>query len=150
MAAFADPRRPGSSVTAHTGDTYQVVASMLSAPRSHGTFERRRAGSRRVTSGCIEHSNETGGLPSISELCAVAHVSERKLREAFVSTFGVPPGQYFRLRALDRSRTQLAAGAHDTTIGEIALAAGFKHQGRFARYYFEAFGELPSETIRRA
>jgi AraC-like DNA-binding protein len=59
------------------------------------------------------------------------------------------PFQYFRLRALDRARIRLATGAQGTTIDGIALDAGFNHQGRFARYYLDAFGELPSATLRR-
>ena len=34
-----------------------------------------------------------------------------------------------------------------SVIREIAIRFGFKHQGRFSRRYFTAFGELPSQTL---
>ena len=36
------------------------------------------------------------------------------------------------------------------SIREIAIHFGFKHQGRYARRYSTAYGELPSQTIERA
>jgi AraC-like DNA-binding protein len=149
LTAFDDPREPRNTATVDTRDAYHAVASMLSATRAHRTFDRRRSGNRRVTRVCAEHVEATGRLPSTSELCAVAHVSERKLREAFVSTFGLSSSQFFRLRALDRARIYLEKGPQSATVDEIALAAGFNHQGRFARYYADGFGELPSSTRRR-
>ena len=34
-------------------------------------------------------------------------------------------------------------------VAEVAGAWGFGHLGRFAGYYADTFGELPSETLRR-
>ena len=91
-----------------------------------------------------------GGMPSIAQLCRVAHVSERRLRKAFVDTFGVPPSRFFRLRGLNKVRRQLTTERSGLTVGATALDAGFGNLGRFASEYSRVFGELPSETLRRA
>ena len=39
--------------------------------------------------------------------------------------------------------------SHAITVREVAIAYGFKHQGRFSRRYFTSFGELPSQTLER-
>jgi len=83
-------------------------------------------------------------------MCLLARVSERKLRQAFIDLYGVSPIHYFRLRPMTRARAQLLDRMSTATINEIALEAGIKHQGRFARYYREVFGELPSETTQTA
>ena len=36
------------------------------------------------------------------------------------------------------------------SIRDIAIKYGFKHQGRYARRYYTAFGELPSQTIENS
>lgn len=43
-------------------------------------------------------------------------------------------------------RRELASGGANSSIQCIASRAGFWHMGRFARYYRETFGELPSQT----
>jgi len=35
-------------------------------------------------------------------------------------------------------------------IREVAVQYGFKHAGRYARRYFNSFGELPSQTLLNA
>ncbi|QIG97958.1 MULTISPECIES: helix-turn-helix domain-containing protein [unclassified Bradyrhizobium] len=35
-------------------------------------------------------------------------------------------------------------------ISEVALKWGFTHMGRFAASYRSAFGQYPSDTVRRA
>ena len=42
----------------------------------------------------------------------------------------------------------LAAGA--TSVSDVALVCGFGNFGNFANYYRIKFGELPSQTLKRA
>jgi transcriptional regulator GlxA family with amidase domain len=44
----------------------------------------------------------------------------------------------------------LAATVGSTTVSVEALNGGFWHFGEFSRAYRVCFGELPSETLRRA
>jgi transcriptional regulator GlxA family with amidase domain len=54
-----------------------------------------------------------------------------------------------RLR-LAAAREQLSRPGDRTTVTEVALSLGFLHLPRVPRYYREAFGEHPSETLRSA
>jgi AraC-like DNA-binding protein len=81
-------------------------------------------------------------------MCLVAHVSERRLRDAFTDVVGVPPITYFRFRSLARARHILThTGSPGRTVGDIASDLGFRNFGRFASQYNMTYGELPSATL---
>jgi AraC family transcriptional regulator, ethanolamine operon transcriptional activator len=54
------------------------------------------------------------------------------------------------MRRLNEARRALKA-AHGTavTVAEVAMGNGFFHFARFAKDYFQQFGELPSATLGR-
>ena len=105
--------------------------------------------SRRIVHACIDLAHAMGRIPSISEMCIAAHVSERRLREAFVREFSQPPSRYFRDWALQHARLRLLAGEppHVTVTG-TAQDLGLFHLGRFAGHYRALFGEKPSVTLQ--
>jgi len=104
-----------------------------------------------IVTACIERAEATGRVPGVAEMRLAAHVSERRLRHAFVHEYGVPPAQFFRRWALDRSRRHLLEQGDDfTSVTRVALDLGFRHLGRFAAYYRSQFGELPSATLARS
>ena len=105
--------------------------------------------SRHVVHACIDYANATQRIPSITELCLAAHVSERRLREAFVREFDLPPSRYFRNWALEAAHRRLvmAEPAHES-VTDVAVDIGFDHLGRFAGHYRALFGEPPSATLR--
>lgn len=88
-------------------------------------------------------------LPMLT-LCRGIGVSERKLQISFREAYGITPQAFMRHRALQAAHRALAAAdpasAHVSTV---AIAHGFKHLGRFARYHRDLFGETPSETLGR-
>ena len=87
----------------------------------------------------------------IKKLVLASGVSERTLRNSFNEFFGMSPARYLQLRQLHTIRRALiqADPAHDTVSG-ILVAHGEWAFSRFARRYRKLFGELPSETLRRA
>lgn len=88
---------------------------------------------------------------SISDLAHQGGVAERTLRTAFQKCFGVSPIEYLRVRRLNHARQLLeSAGAGETTVTQIAFQLGFWDLGRFAKAYYQLFGKLPSETLRRS
>ena len=88
---------------------------------------------------------------SLSDLCAVTDVSERTLRNAFLNVVGLSPQSYIKAIRLNRVRSKLERTASTSvTVASVALACGFSHFGRFASDYRRFFGELPSETRRKA
>jgi len=58
---------------------------------------------------------------------------------------------HLRRIRLDRVHAELLRAGHaDERIGDVAMRWGFFHPSRFARQYQDRFGELPSDTARRA
>jgi AraC-like DNA-binding protein len=86
----------------------------------------------------------------LAEICAVAGVSERSLRNAFATVLGVSPNQYLLLRRLNGVRRSLLAPADAVSVTQTALRFGFWDLGRFAASYRAQFAENPSRTLRRS
>lgn len=87
----------------------------------------------------------------VSALCHVIGVSERTLRKAFHRVHGVAPCRHLRmLRLSSARRALLSADAALAKVTEIAMCFGFVELGRFSVEYKKAFGESPSQTLRRA
>ena len=92
------------------------------------------------------HQDDTVSVP---QLCVVAGVSVRTLRNAFQTVLGISPNAYIKARRLRRARSRLRQSSFEIkTVAEIAMSSGFWHLGNFARDYFEFFGERPSETLK--
>ncbi|MET9435358.1 AraC family transcriptional regulator [Streptomyces sp. NPDC006551] len=86
-----------------------------------------------------------------TELAGLAKVSVRRLQESFREYVGMSPMAYVREVRLDRVHEELrAADPGELGVSEVAWRWGFTHQGRFAGWYRERFGETPSQTLRAA
>lgn len=86
-----------------------------------------------------------------ADLARVGHMSIRSLHATFQRELGTTPIAYLRRVRLDRVHDELVAGhPNDVRVAEVAYRWGFAHPSRFASLYREAFGELPSETLRSA
>jgi len=94
-----------------------------------------------------EHTSEPAALERLAD---AAGVRPRTLEAHFRAFLGTTPGAYARHLRLSRVRAQLSSAASRATVTTIALAAGFTQPGRFAGEYRRAFGELPSQTLRRS
>lgn len=87
---------------------------------------------------------------ALSELERVSGLSARGLQYAFQKRHGCSPMQWLRIQRLERARDRLVARAEGDSVTTVALDCGFSQLGEFARIYARRFGELPSETLRRA
>jgi AraC-like DNA-binding protein len=86
----------------------------------------------------------------ISELAIQLGVSCRALQLAFKKRFGCTPLDHLFACRLGLARTRLLAPTDTTTtVAAIAVDCGFVNLGAFAGRYYRAFGERPSETLRR-
>jgi AraC-like DNA-binding protein len=84
------------------------------------------------------------------ELCAIIGTSQRNLAVCCKEFLGMSPGRYVRLRRLKRVHLAiLNADPGTAKVSEIARNHSFTELGRFAGSYRQAFGEIPSITLRR-
>lgn len=84
-------------------------------------------------------------------LCRDVGASPRKLAYCFREVLGTSPARYLRAARLNGVRRGLKQ-AVSTGVGvhDVATQWGFWNLGEFAGDYRRQFGELPSQTLRRA
>lgn len=86
---------------------------------------------------------------SLADLIEVSGVSARSLHAGFRRFRDATPMGYLKNHRLAMARTALKAGAESAvSVTGVALACGFTHLSKFARDYYERYGERPSETLR--
>lgn len=83
-----------------------------------------------------------------AELALAVGVSARSLNAGFKEFLGTSPMRTLRDLRLERVREDLLHGSA-SSVASVALRWGFAHMGRFAIQYRQAFGESPSETLRK-
>jgi AraC-like DNA-binding protein len=87
---------------------------------------------------------------TIARLASAAGVSGRTLHDGFRRFRATTPmGRLMGLRLVAARRRMLDAEP-GLTVSRVASEVGFHQFGRFASAYRNAFGELPSETLRGA
>ncbi|SFZ98616.1 Transcriptional regulator, AraC family [hydrothermal vent metagenome] len=86
---------------------------------------------------------------NIASLSFKHHISEKSLQNAFKSLFGFTPQRFFRLTKLNLVHHELIqSDPNEVSVMRVAQKWGFKHMGKFSRYYTELFGENPSVTLK--
>ena len=86
----------------------------------------------------------------IETLAAVTGGSTRSIFKAFKEARGVSPMAFVKRVRLENARRALQRLDEDASVIDVACQCGFLNPGHFARDYRIAFGELPSETLRRS
>ena len=88
---------------------------------------------------------------SLTQVCTVLQVSERRLRHLCSEHLGMGPTSYDRLQRMSRARHNLRRpDTASASVSSVARLNGFRDLGRFALRYRAAFGEAPSTTLRQA
>lgn len=86
----------------------------------------------------------------VRDLCEATGACRRSLQNSFLAVLDTTPLQYLRALRLDGARRRLLTGEAGLTVTQVAEEWGFWHLSRFGQDYRRTFGELPSETLRRA
>jgi AraC-like DNA-binding protein len=86
---------------------------------------------------------------TLTDVAGAARVTPRALQAAFRQHYGTTPMGYLRRVRLDGAHRDLqAAGPERESVTAIAYRWGFSSPSRFAAYYRDAYGVLPSRTVR--
>jgi AraC family transcriptional regulator len=83
---------------------------------------------------------------SLAGLAATARISPSHLNSSFRKAMGSSVHQYVLQRRVEKAKTLLAEG--NSSIADVALAAGFAHQSHMARHMVRVLGTTPSEVKR--
>lgn len=87
---------------------------------------------------------------TIDDILHVAGVPERTLYHSFRKYRGVSPAIWLKCQRLRQARLDLLRGVElGLTVTEVAHRYQMPHVGRFARAYFQEFGEFPSDTLKK-
>ncbi|WP_221794196.1 AraC family transcriptional regulator [Oceanobacter mangrovi] len=86
---------------------------------------------------------------AVEELAMVAGTSVRSLYNLFSQRLSITPKLYIKQRRLAEIHRELKHNTAIRNVTEVALDYSFTHLGRFSSCYKEAYGELPSETLKR-
>lgn len=95
----------------------------------------------------LAHLDQPLMLP---ELAAQLGVGVRRLQYAFQRVRDASPRAVLGQLRLEWARQRLSDPTEACTVTAVALDSGVAHFGRFAAAYAARYGELPSETLRRA
>ena len=84
-----------------------------------------------------------------ARIANAACVTTRAVQLAFKRHLDTTPSAYLRKVRLDRAHHDLmaASGTEPCTVTQVATRWGFNHQGRFASYYRQAYGQNPRQTL---
>jgi AraC family transcriptional regulator len=98
---------------------------------------------RQVLSFIEEHLADDLSLERIAD---VAGISATHLKVVFRGSMGLPVHRYVIRRRVERAKTLLMET--DSSVAEIALAAGFSHQSHMARHMRRILGVAPRAISR--
>lgn len=83
---------------------------------------------------------------TVEELSSHFGISASAFKKYFSAVYGKPVSQYMREKRMEKAMELLETT--DDSIGEIALASGYEHQGKFGSVFKECSGVSPLEYRR--
>ncbi len=86
----------------------------------------------------------------LEDVIAASGMARTSLYTEFKKHYGVTPMEYLRQERLRLAHDILmTAKCSSVSVTTVAMDCGFNHFSRFASYYKNQYGELPSETLAR-
>lgn len=85
---------------------------------------------------------------SIATLAKATGVSARTLQTGFKRCFGQTPMEYLREQRIQYVHQELISAGPDTRVTDVFMKFGIYDFGRYARFYRERYGSLPSERLK--
>ena len=86
---------------------------------------------------------------TLATLSSLSGVTSRTLHNGFKRYSGVSPMEYLLETRLKNAKKRLSKVRSNSSVTDIAHSVGFTHLGRFSQQFFQKYGELPSEVLKR-
>lgn len=87
---------------------------------------------------------------SIETIARETGIGIRSLFLTFKKARGYTPMNFLQQTRMQQARQMLQRADAITSVTAVGIKCGFASTGHFARYYRQAYGELPSDTLARA
>lgn len=130
------------------------IISLLLCAQSHNytrLLNRRQEAGHYQLNTAEQYIRANAHLPlSLGEICQAVGVNARTLQHSFRRKRGCTPMEFLRNVRMEEVRNGLTQPNDNTSVSAEASRWGFLHFGRFSGEYRRLYGELPSETLRRA
>jgi AraC family ethanolamine operon transcriptional activator len=128
-----------------------TFARAVASADPHAIADRAKLPATRLVRQCEDYLESHLHTPVyVADLCALTGASERTLRNAFHTVYGLGPTRYLVQRRLAAARRALRHAQPGDTVTSIATRNGLWDLGRFAADYRALYGEPPSATLRAA
>ena len=85
--------------------------------------------------------------PSIAEISHLCATNSSKLKKVFKKVYQMTLYEYIQKLRLEEANLMLKE--QRLSIGEIARAVGYKHQGHFSKLFFQTYGVYPKELLKK-
>ncbi len=85
--------------------------------------------------------------PKIAYLASLCATNKTKLQYAFKEVYRMTIPEYVKKLRLEKANVLLKE--HSLTIGEVAKAVGYQHQGNFSKLFSQAYGISPKELLKQ-
>ncbi|NUL46576.1 AraC family transcriptional regulator [Cellulosimicrobium funkei] len=155
VQALAQGLTPDSPIAAHAlmaEPLAQAVARglLLAAPHNHSHLLHPPSGPAppAAVADALDFLRANARRPlSVEEIALAAGVSVRTLQAGFRDHLDTTPVAMLRRIRLEGAHRDLLSGRPGTTVSAVARHWGFRHPGRFAIHFAQAFGRSPSEVL---
>lgn len=88
-------------------------------------------------------------ISTIQEIADRVFTTPRNLQKAFKKHRSYTPMQFLKEQKLLKANQILKDGPQQASVKHVAIGVGIFDVNRFGKYYFDRFGELPSETLNK-
>jgi AraC-like DNA-binding protein len=136
------------------GELEQALLSTLLAASEHDYVERlqkTRAAApwqvRRAEAYIAAHWDRPLEIETLAE---VTGASVRSVFRAFKQSRGYTPFEFAKRIRLNHARRLLEQGQATGSVTDVCFACGFSDLGRFGKDFAQAFGERPSDVLKRS
>ena len=138
----------GCAVSKH--QLYELLSDLVLSSKM--SFQRPRSRSKLFSRTVNFLQHQPFSCRKVSDIASANHVSQRGLEKAFDDIIGMTPGEFIKALQLNVYRRHILSQAHEASrsLAVIADDIGAINYSRLSKDYKAFFGELPSETRKRA